>query len=254
LIKAIKITVMTPFGLEEQCELGQRQLMETQYLAAIQTLVVAEELAWEAKDYSILSRLYMPLQEARRQARQRCGEGTVSLALSAAGPDDALEPEAILDAIPHGQLLVAGWGSIEPALRLRELSMQRKLYVESFLAAVFPIIGGASAIIVVPLEDVRLPDAEPRSIDELIKLLPAHCLVFGSAELPQGNIHGSSETFARVSEMWERLHQPFLAAADMEINPVAKMAGYRKTIRVDSACEFAHQRLAAVAKQLCVSA
>jgi hypothetical protein len=245
---------MTPFGLEEQCELGQRQLMETQYLAAIQTLNGVEELAWAAKDYSILSRLYMPLQEARRQARQRCGEGMVNLGFSAVGPDDALEPATILDEIPHGQLLVAGWGSIQPALRLRELAMQRNLYVETFLGAVFPIIGGARAIVVVPLEDVRLPDAQPGSIDELMKLLPAHCLVFGSAELPERNIRGSSETFARVSEMWERLHQPFLAAADMEISPLAKMAGYRKTIRVDLACEFAHQRLAAVAKQLCVSA
>jgi hypothetical protein len=222
--------------------------MATQYLEAIETLSAAEELAWGAGDYQLLSRLYLPLQEARRQARQRCGEGRVNLGLIAAGPERLLEPTVILQEISQGQLLVAGWGSIETALGVRRLARERKLYVETFLAAVFPVIGGERAVVVVALEEDRLPDLQLRSIEELVKLLPAHALVFSVQELNDGFVRGISETFARVSEMWERLHQPFLAAADAEVDPIRKMQGYRKTIRVDSACELAHQGLAAVAK------
>jgi hypothetical protein len=50
--------------------------------------------------------------------------------------------------------------------------------------------------------------------------------------------------------MWERLHAPFLAAADAESDPLRKMAAYRETIRVDAACELAHQKLSDVAKRL----
>src|ERR1700733_14813614 len=111
---------MTPEQLQEQCELGQRQLMETQYLEATQTLCIAEEFAWSTKNYETLSRLYMPLQEARRQARQRCGEGQVNLRLIAGNTDDSPDARAIVQAIPQGQLLVAGWGSIEPAKLVRK--------------------------------------------------------------------------------------------------------------------------------------
>ena len=50
--------------------------------------------------------------------------------------------------------------------------------------------------------------------------------------------------------LWERLYAPYLAAADAEVDPVAKMEGYRQTIRVDYACELAHQKLSDVAKAL----
>ena len=50
--------------------------------------------------------------------------------------------------------------------------------------------------------------------------------------------------------MWERLHVPFLAAADMQADPVQKIEGYRKTIRVDYASELAHQKLSDVAHEL----
>ena len=50
--------------------------------------------------------------------------------------------------------------------------------------------------------------------------------------------------------MWERLHTPFLAAADAQSDPVAKMEGYRSTIRVDAACELAHQKLSDVAREM----
>ena len=48
--------------------------------------------------------------------------------------------------------------------------------------------------------------------------------------------------------LWERLHTPFLAAADMQADPVKRMEGYRTAIRVDYACELAHQKLSDAAK------
>jgi hypothetical protein len=50
--------------------------------------------------------------------------------------------------------------------------------------------------------------------------------------------------------MWERLHAPFLAQADMTHDPEQKIEAYRRTIAVDYACELAHQRLADVARAL----
>jgi hypothetical protein len=239
---------MTREQLQEQCELGQRQLMAMEYLEAIETLAAAEVVAWANRDYDTLARLYMPLQEARRQARQRCGEGTVRLDVIANGPSDAID----LDHLPiHGQMLVAGWASIQPALRLRAKAREQKQYVETFLAAVFPITrSNEPAIVIAPLEDVALPDAQPRSIDALLASLPAHCLVFGPNELPRGARHGTTETYGEVMAMWERLHLPYLGAADLEVDPERRMEGYRKTIRVDPACELAHQKLSDVAKDL----
>jgi hypothetical protein len=50
--------------------------------------------------------------------------------------------------------------------------------------------------------------------------------------------------------LWERLHLPFLAAADMQADPVQRIEHYRRTIRVDYACELAHQKLSDVAREL----
>ena len=61
--------------IEQQCELGQRLLMEMEYLKAERVLADAESQAWAGQAWDVLSRLYLPLQEARRQRRQRCGEG-----------------------------------------------------------------------------------------------------------------------------------------------------------------------------------
>src|SRR3954463_15550597 len=105
---------MTLEQLQEQCELGQRELMATNYLAAEKILIEAERVALEQNQFETLARLYMPLQEARRQRRQRCGEGTVCLDLIAQGPDDEISAPRILDKYPFGQLLVAGWGTIQP--------------------------------------------------------------------------------------------------------------------------------------------
>jgi hypothetical protein len=235
--------------LQAFCEQGQQQLERMDYIAAERTLLRAEELALAGEDFDTLGRLYMPLQEARRQRRQRCGEGIVRLDLIAHGPDDARRGSDIIAKFTHGQLLVAGWGSIQPALAVRRLQTERGLYVETFLAAAYPI-GAGRAIVIAPLEDVVLPDArENRSIDELIRHLPAHCIVLSEAELPRGNRPGDWKTYAEVMAMWERLHAPFLAAADHTVDPLAKIDAYRKTIRVDYACEFAHQRLSDAARK-----
>jgi hypothetical protein len=48
--------------------------------------------------------------------------------------------------------------------------------------------------------------------------------------------------------MWEELAAPFLATADGASDPIARAVGYRQTIKVDYACELAHQRLSDLAK------
>src|SRR5205809_6995950 len=115
--------------LQSLCELGQEQLMRMEYLVAEETLCKAEQIARAQRDFDTLGRLYMPLQEARRQRRQRCGEGVVCLDLIAQSADDHINGQHIVENYPHGQLLVAGWGSIEPALKIRELQKQHGLYV-----------------------------------------------------------------------------------------------------------------------------
>ena len=240
---------MTAPNLQQLCELGQQQLMRMEYLVAEASLVQAEQLANSANDYDTLSRLYMPLQECRRQRRLRCGEGVVCLDLVATGPSDRLDGRHVVENYPHGQLLVAGWGTIEPALQVRQLQAQHGLYVETFLAAVYPV-GDGRVITVVPLPDVKLPPPEQRPIDELIKLLPAHAFVLNESELPHGAVKGTPQTYAKVISMWDRLHAPFLTAAAASSDPRQKIDGYRKTIRVDYACELAHQHLSDAAKSL----
>src|SRR3954447_14994569 len=126
-------------SLQDLCELGSEQLIQTQYLAAEATLAGAEEQAWANRDWDTLSRLYMPLQEARRQRRQRCGEGIVALDLVSEGPDDLVDGRHVVENFPHGQFLVAGWGSIQAALKVRQLQAEHELYVETFLAASYPV-------------------------------------------------------------------------------------------------------------------
>ena len=235
--------------LQELCDLGQQQLMRTEYLDAEATLAAAEAVAWRARDFDTLARLYMPLQEARRQRRQRCGEGVVALDLVAQGPEDLIDGRRIVENYPHGQLFVAGWGTFAPAAEVRRLQREHKLYVETFLGAVFPL-GAGRVIVVAPLEDVALPDLHPASIDDLVRRLPAHCLVLNPDELPKGQIKGDTKTFAGVMAMWERLHAPFLAAADATVDPVQRIEGYRTTQRVDYGAELAHQRASNVAREL----
>ena len=235
--------------IQEACELGQQALMETDYLRAARILGDAESRAWDQRDFDALARLYMPLQEARRQRRQRCGEGEVRLDLWAQSPADRLDGREVVENYPFGQLLVAGWASIEPARQARRLAEEHGLYVEIFLGAVYPTAEGP-AIVVVPVEDEALPTARVGSIAELRQVLPASCLVFREDEIPSGSRTGTAQTFSEVMALWERLHTPFLAAADAEGDLVRKIEAYRKTIRVDYACELAHQRLADVARSM----
>src|SRR3954452_19973933 len=242
----------TSSDLQHLCELGQDQLMRMDYLVAERTLEQAEQLAWDARDFDTLARLYMPLQETRRQRRQRCGEGVVCLDLVAQSPDDRVDGRHVVENFPHGKLLVAGWASIDAALRVRQLQREHDLFVETFLAAAYPA-GDGRVVVIVPLADVALPRADPataRSVDELLRRRPAHSIVLAENELPRGQRKGTWQTYAEVMAMWERLHAPFLAAADVTKDPVRKIEGYRTAIRVDYACELAHQKLSDVAKQL----
>ena len=106
-------------------------------------------------------------------------------------------------------------------------------------------------IAIVPLPDVKLSAVDSNaSIDELSRKLPAHSIVLSVDELPQGIRKGDTKTYAEVMAIWERLHAPFLAAADMQVEPMQKIAGYRTTQRVDYGCELAHQKASDVARTL----
>jgi hypothetical protein len=216
--------------LQDLCERGQKLLMRTEYLDAERALMEADAVATRIDDFDTLARLYMPLQEARRQRRQRAGEGIVRLDLIATSPETALDPEEIVAKYPQGQLLVAGWESIEPALRIRELQRQRNLYLDTFLAATYRTDG---AVVVRVLPEERASEAMS--------------FTFRIDELPRGERKGTWQTYAEVMAIWERLHRPYLAAADAGVEPEQRMEGYRRTIEVDYACELAHQKLSAVA-------
>lgn len=227
---------MTLEQLQELCESGQRELMATNYWAAEKILARAEQIALDQREWETLSRLYMPLQEARRQRRQRCGEGMVHLGFIAKSPGEKISAEQIVEQYPFGQLLLAGWQTIEPAQQFRRLAAERNLYVETFLAAVIPASSGP-VVAIVP-EELHLPD------------LPQHALLLKPDELPTMAQRGTYETYSRIMQMWESLHTPFLAMADAVKDPIEKIQAYRRTIRVDYACELAHQKLAAVAARL----
>ena len=201
-----------------------------------------------AQAWDLLSRLYLPLQETRRQRRQRCGEGTIWLDLVARSEENTLT-ERIDEDIETGQLLAAGWGSTEAAVQLRRMAEQQKQYLDVFLAAVYPV-GNKRVIAVVPMADDPMPAARPRSLDELRQALPRDCLIIPSDELPEGRRKGSTETYAYTMALWERLHAPFLARAERESDLLQKMRLFRETIVVDYGCEFAHQHLADAARQL----
>lgn len=238
-------------ALQQLCEEGSELLIQTRYLEAERTLAEAERRAWAARDWDTLARLYMPLQEARRQRRQRCGEGVAVFDLVADNPDDVPDAAHILARYPHGQLLVAGWGDVRPAVEVRRLAADRGVYVESFLAAAYPIVGeDAPLVVIVALEGAKLPAPVPRTKAALQAMLPPGSLTIPARELPTGDRRGDTGTYADVMALWEKLHRPYLAAADAEPDRVRRMEGYRTTARVDYACELAHQRLSGVAGEL----
>src|SRR6266550_701561 len=230
---------MTLDELQALCEAGQRELMATNYLAAEKILSQAEQIAFDQREFETLSRLYMPLQEARRQRRQKCGEGIVHLGLIATSADEKLSAEQIIGQYSFGQLLIAGWGTIQPAIQFRRLQVERNLYVDTFLAAVFPRSDGP--VVAIIAEEAPLPSATT----EL--RLPPHSLIFRPDELPSVPHKGTYETYSHVMQIWESLHTPFLQMADAQKDPIEKIQAYRRTIRIDYACELAHQKLAAVA-------
>jgi hypothetical protein len=236
--------------IQELCERGQRELIETNYMQAVDTFTLAEAAAWELSAFDSLSRLYLPLQEARRQVRQRCAEGALRLRIRSQPDQPTIDADRLLQEIPHGQLLVAGWGSIEPASRVRQIAHRDHLYVETFLAAAFPAVDGATIIALIPLADHPLPTTDPRTPDDLRSALPPHSLVLREEELIADAARGTTQTYAAVMALWERLHRPFLQSADRETDPIRKMEGYRTTLRVDPACELAHQKLAEAARML----
>lgn len=235
--------------LQQLCETGQRQLIDNDYTAAERTLAEAERLAWVQGDFDTLARLYMPLQEARRQRRQRCGEGIVRLDLLAENEFDHLDANHIIDNYPFGQFVVAGWGTAAPAIELRRLQREYGLYLETFLGATYPTHQGR-AVILLPLEQSPVPPMRVRSLDELRRDAPPHSQVLHETELPRGMCQGNPQTFARVADLWHRLHQPFLAAAEAEADPLRKITAYRRAIEVDYACELAHQHLSDAAHAL----
>ena len=235
--------------LQDLCEAGQSLLLQTRYLEAEHVLAEAESLAWHGRDYDALARLYMPLQEARRQRRQRCGEGVVCLDLIAQDEHDTLDGQHVVENFSHGQLLVAGWGTIGPALRVRQLQAEHGLYLETFLAAAYPVEGGR-AVVIVPAAGTALPAAEPRTLDQLRSVVTPHCLVLREDQLPRGSRRGTWQTYAQVMALWESLHAPFVAAADREADAARRIEGYRRAIEVDYASELAHQKLSDAAKAL----
>lgn len=240
---------MVDRSLQDLCEAGQQRLLATDYLAAEKVLMHAELLAWNARDWDTLSRVYMPLQEARRQRRQRCGEGVVKLDLVAANDAEALEPSEIVNRYPHGQLLVAGFGGIEAAVSVRRLAWERGLYLETFLAATYPV-NDRFVVAIVPTADIALPPPDGRPLDRLLLTLPPFSVVLSDVELTRGERKGDDSTYAQTMSLWEKLHLPFLSAAEQTMDPTRKMASFRRVIEVDYACELAHQHLSQTARKM----
>lgn len=235
--------------LQSLCDDGQSRLERMDYLGAISVLEQADLLAMQLGDFDTLSRLYMPLQEARRQARQRAGEGIVRLDLleSPGQPCDAIE---LARRYPHGQFLVAGHARLAPSMALRAIYRQRMLYAETFLAAWYAV-GAGRAVLVVPTTSVAVPEqSRVRSIDDLLRLAPPHSVVLPESELPTGEQRGNTDTFAWTMGLWERLHLPYLSIARSVSDCLRRIEACRAAIAVDPACEPAHQLLSEAARTL----
>lgn len=236
--------------LQDLCERGSELLRQTDYIAAERTFEQAETIALAQKDWDTLSRLYFPLQETRRQKRQLCGEGIVCLSLIADSPNSLPDAHALAARYPKGQLLVAGWRSVDPAVKLRQLYRQAGSYAEVFLGAVFEVEGGACVVAVLPRAADLSAIPERLPLDGLVRRLPAHTILLSPAELPPGEMHGTPQTFAHTMALWERLHLPFLAMADATPVSEAKLAAYRLVSEVDYACELSYQNAARAAREL----
>lgn len=240
---------MSGRDIQQLCAAGQDHLSRTEYALAEKTLAEAEALAWQRRDMDALARLYMPLQEARRQKRQRSGEGRVQMDIISRGPGERIDARDVVEGCGEGQLLIAAWASLAPAVEARALAADRLLYLEVFLGAAYPTSEGVM-VAVAPLAATAMPDASPRTPAELSAALPPHCLLMRADGLPPGRQRGTASTFSYVMSIWERLHAPFLAAADAADDPLRRIELYRRAIEVDAACEPAHQRIASLAAEL----
>ncbi len=181
---------MLQTDLQKLCEQGQLELMETRYLDAAVTFEMAEHHAWESRDFDTLSRLYLPLQETRRQIRQRCGEGAVQMHLLQMSADQPIDAAEVMHQYPTGQLLVGGWGTTRPAEQIRQKAREQKLYLESFLAAVYPVNDVLKPVVAISPAAASLPPVAGRSLDQLKSLLPQNSLLVHVEELPADAIVG----------------------------------------------------------------
>lgn len=225
--------------LQNLCERGQELLSQTDYVGAERVLMEAERIAWEARNWETLARLYMPLQEARRQKRQIAMDGGILLDFW----HDESTPEKIAATGIWAEVLLPGDGNIQPGIRLRRLAMERQLCMEIFLAAGYEL-GDKRIAVIVALENASLPTKEEiHGIDQLLQRLPPHSLI-----LPEEELAGCDAQLA--TSLWQRLQLPYLAAADAEADLIRRMAAYRQTILVDNACELAHQKFADTAAGL----
>lgn len=237
-------------AIQAICEKGQDLLASQKYVEAEQNLVRAEREAFHLQDWDTLARLYMPLQEARRQRRQRTFEGVIRLDLLAQGPSDVIEGRHVIENFPQGQLLVAGWGTLEPALQVRKLQGRFGLYIDVFLAAKYPLIGGGHAVVIVPHEHGVLPDLSPRRLAEMPSMMPPHSIILREEDIPAGPLPPDARLQATIQTWWERLHTPFLQDARNCRDLRRRIDSYRRVLRVDYGCEFAHQELALTAREL----
>jgi hypothetical protein len=236
---------MDESSLQDLCARGQTALALTDYHAAERHLVRAEQLALKLGDFDTLSRLYMPLQESRRQRRQRSGEGVVRFDLV----DPPMSAEQIVGQYPHGQLLVAGRASIDLALAVRELAWKHELFLDVFLGAMYPV-GDGAVIAIVPDGRVAMPQHNEQSLDRLLARLPPHAVVRSRRDLPDGARTGSDQTYARTMALFEELHRPALARALGCTDPLQRILQLREVIEIDYACEIAHQAISKTARQL----
>jgi len=235
--------------IQELCAIGQEQLFRTEYLAAERTLEQADGAATAAEDWDALARLYMPLQEARRQRRQWCGDGAFVTHTLQGPSDPPLNAAKIAEEFPRGQIIAAGHATIEPALALRKIAAAQQLYLDVPLCATYQI-GDGVAVLFVPTADVALPHEGVETIDELLQQSPPHSVLLPSHHLPPSQPHGDARTFDFIMDVWESLHRPFLAMAQGTADLRMKLAGFRKTIEVDYACELAHQQFSQTCREL----
>ena len=245
---------MTREELQQLCDRGQQHLLACDYVHAIQLLAWAESVAFKARDFDTLARLYMPLQEARRLFRQRCGEGMFDLHAFSEPDVDRVEeiPEGLDDPIKSlfGQFAFGFFDGPRGSLDYRTLFRASHVYAETFICKRYH---GPDCYYVAFLPDEKArfrPNVSASSLKEIESALSIGAFVLKSSDIPRPKAKGDNDTFAFVMSIWERLHAPYLKRARSETDPLRRIELYRETLRVDPACEGAHQELAKLAQQL----